>query len=170
MLEREVKIVNLPGPESDELNRALSLVSGELGRPLPNLHTGPWNGDWIGPCDHVWLASVLTDPDHFPAMHDELYERNGTPLATQRGHLPTELAAARALVRSALDCATPGGLLTTTDEELPVVVEQAERRGWTIDVPESARLSAIVGDPLRTCRIAALPAEPLEPSETHGVV
>ena len=158
VLGREVVAVNLENEETEELNRALRAASKGIGHDLPRIRTGEWDPLDIGRCDHVWLVSVLTDPDAFPALHDELYARSGTDLATQRGYLPDELAAARHLVRQALDCSGPGRLFTTTDEELPVVAEQCARRDWALEVPDAARLSAIVGDPVRTCRV--VPAEP----------
>jgi len=153
VMGREVIPVNLMNEETAEINRAIESVAQRLGFKLPTIRTGDWNPVGVGFCQHVWLVSVLTDPGNFPALHDELYDRAGTSLATQRGYLPAELASARELVRKVLDCAAPGGFITTTDEEFPIFAEQCARRNWSLGAPEQARLSAIVGDPVRVCPI-----------------
>ncbi|MFT5050491.1 MAG: hypothetical protein ACI8QZ_001893 [Chlamydiales bacterium] len=154
VMQREVVALNLANPETTEINRALDTVARSLGFDLPSIRCGDWDPMGVGRCQHVWLVSVLTDPDNFPALHDELYGRSGTALATQRGYLPAELAAGRELLRKVLDCVTPGGLITTTDEEFPIFAEQCAQRGWSLEPAAQARLSAIVGDPVRVCRIA----------------
>ncbi len=151
---REVLLHNLPGPEPDEINRALAAVEGTVGEALPRIRA---NGLEVveGTFDHAWLTSVLTDPGHFPALHDRLYERRGED-ATGRGDPDLEAGRARELVRSIVERLRPPALFTTTDEELGFVREACEVRGWRLEVPETARLSAIVGDPVRHCRVLAL--------------
>ena len=110
--------------------------------------------------DHLWLVSVLTDPDAFPALHDTLYERRaGDELATGRGHLADDRERARALVEEALDHLAPtAALVTTTDEEWTLVGPALGRRGRAAEVPSGGRLSAIVGDVVRL--VAVGPADP----------
>jgi hypothetical protein len=92
--------------------------------------------------------SVLTDPDAFPALHDELYERMGTPQATGRGDLSAERARADALIAALHAHAAPGALITTTTDELPLL-----RARWSDDVlVEQGRLTALVGDRLAHVR------------------
>lgn len=153
---REVIAVNLENAETEALNEALAAAARSVSADLFQIQTEPWDGRDLRPCDHVWLVSVLTDPGAFPALHDELYHRSGTPLATQRGHLPDELARARQLVRNMLEAAAPDARLTTTDEEAPILLEQCERRKWSLEIPEHGRLSAIVGDVIRFCQIRPL--------------
>jgi hypothetical protein len=142
VLGREVRWHLLPGPELDELARALSRVAERLGLVLPLPDPRPLESVAPVPCDHLWLVSVLTDPDAFPALHDELYERTGTPAATGRGDLAAERARGNALIDALLAHAAPGALLTTTEEELALVLPRLPR-----DVPlELGRLTALVGD------------------------
>lgn len=155
-LGRQVLWLNLPGEEVEELTRALHAVGArlELDLPLPSVASL----ETIAPasCDHLWMTSVLTDPDAFPALHDELYERAGGELATGRGDLASERARADALVRALLSKAAPPALLTTTDEELEIVRPLLAEAQLSIRVPRSDVLSSIVGDVVRVTRLARL--------------
>ena len=106
VLRRKVVWVNLPGAESAALDAALASAEKAAGEPLPRIRTGRWSAADVGPCDHLWLCSVLTDPDRFPALHDELYGRRGTPEAVGGGHPKREREEAGRLVDAALACLT----------------------------------------------------------------
>jgi hypothetical protein len=148
VLGREVRWHLLPGPELDELARGLARVAERLGLELPLPDPRPLESVAPLPCDHLWLVSVLTDPDAFPALHDELYERMGTPQATGRGDLSAERARADALIAALHAHAAPGALITTTTDELPLL-----RARWSDDVlVEQGRLTALVGDRLAHVR------------------
>jgi hypothetical protein len=97
-------------------------------------------------------VSVLTDPDAFPALHDRLYARGGAE-ATGRGDLASERQRAESLAELALTRLARPGRLTTTDEELELVLPLAERLGLRVRVPARARLSPVVGDRVRGCRV-----------------
>lgn len=159
VLEREVTWLNRPGPEVDELRRALRTVGQHLGLQLPTPSTDEVASVPASSCDHLWLVSVLTDPDAFPALHDALYERSGGELATGRGDLDGERRRAEELVCDMLERAVLPCALTTTDEELEIVGPLAVRRGLTLRVPDAGRLSALVGDAVRVCRLDRSQAE-----------
>lgn len=143
--------VNLPGPESEELARALAAVGERERVTLPRPLT---QADWPpGPFDHLWLASVLTDPEHFPALHDELYERRGTDLAAGGGDLQRERRDAERLVARAVRELVAPAVLVTSDEEVPFVTQALERRSLALSVPNEGRTSPIVGDVLRMCTV-----------------
>lgn len=150
VLGRAVEWVNLDCAAVRELRRALAAVGAraELELPLPRA-VALQELESAG-FDHVWMTSVLTDPEAFPALHDELYERAGGPLATGRGALDEERARAEALVEALLARAAPRTVLTTTDEELRILAPIAARRGWRLEFPRGGRLSAIVGDRVRS--------------------
>ncbi len=157
VLGRQVVLVNLPCPEVDELDRALAAVGVRLGRPLPRLHTGQL-ATLPGTFDHGWLVSVLTDPDAFPALHDRLYGRlHGRTAAdgTGRGDPEREERPATRLMGELVARLDPPALLTTTDEELGFATAACRARGWRLDVPSEGRLSAIVGDVVRHCRVVS---------------
>lgn len=158
LLGRQVRALNLACEERDHLNRALVATEGRTELALPRIEDTPLADLPRAAFDHAWLVSVLTDPEVFPALHDRLYERRAgrDDLATGTGDLEAELVSARALIAELLDRLTPPALLTTTDEELPLVAEAVRARGWRLRVAERARLSAIVGDPVRISRVEPL--------------
>lgn len=158
MLGREVAVLNLPGPECDELNRALEAVSDRLELPLPRISTEDVVRLPRASFDHGWMVSVLTDPEAFPALHDHLYGRTGGELSAGGGDLEWERIRARALIVAFLDALRPPCVLTTTDDELELIAPACSERGLRLEVPETARVSAIVGDPVRVCRL--MPGRP----------
>lgn len=158
VLEREVVAVNLEGSEGRELNRALSVVEGECGFALPRIEFQPLAAV-TGLFDHGWLVSVVNDPEAFPALHDALYGRTGA-LATGRGDLEAERAEADRLIDDWLGLLGPGALLTTTDEELPLVQPRIAATGQTLELEELAILSAVVGDPIRFGRLQSSSSKP----------
>ena len=153
--EREVVAINLPGDETDELNVALAAVEERVGRGLPRVRTDPLESLPRTGFDLAWSVSVLTDPDAFPALHDRLYGRRGGELATGRGDLELESVRAEELVAQLHDRLVPPAVLVTTDEELGFHQDACEVRRRPLRVPDRARLSAVVGDPVRFCVLPA---------------
>lgn len=155
---REVQWRNLPGPEVTELNRALEVASERLELALPRVESAT---DALPSrhFDHLWCVSVWTDPDRFPALHDELYERSGDELAAGGGDLSAERERALGLAGELLDAARAPALLCTTDEELALFQSLLPARGLVLNVPEGGRLTPIVGDVLRICRLDAVPSD-----------
>lgn len=149
VLARRVVWLNVESEATREITRALQAVGARLKVELPLPSTRELHDVELASCDHLWIVSVLTDPDHFPALHDALYERARGPLATGRGNLDDDRARAEALVLALLDRATTSCVLTTTDEERAIVEALVARRGWTLAFERSGRLSAIVGDRVR---------------------
>lgn len=155
VLGRRVEALALPGAETDELNRALSNVAASLGLELPRIGTTSLRELPAACADHAWLVSVLTDPESFPALHDRLYGRVGTSLATGRGDVAAEQETAELLVDDLLERLRSDSVLHTTDDELALVRRGCARRGFTCEVSDRARTSAIVGDYVRCCRLRA---------------
>ncbi len=136
VLERKVHWTRLPGLESELLAEAMHELPGPTPRP-------PCPPPW--PVDHLWCVSVLTDPDAFGALHDQLYERSGG----RAGNLEAERERAERLVEDALDDVAPPAILSTTDEEAPFFQQASTDRDWQLVFPSSGRLSGIVGDVVR---------------------
>ncbi len=153
VLQREVIWLNLDCVETRELRRAIGVVENRSQISLPKPGLEGLECVKSASCDHLWMASVLSDPDHFPALHDELYERAGGKLATGRGAILEDRSRAERLVRGLLACAASPGTLTTSDEELEFLTEIAHDLGWRIEVSDTFHLSVPVGDALRICAL-----------------
>ena len=59
----------------------------------------------------------------------------------------------RALVGTLLDGLRRPGLVTTTFEEVPWLLDAATTRGLTVDADDAALETAIVGDPIGFLRV-----------------
>ena len=166
VLGREVVACSLDGEEVRELGRArravVAKVDGDLGPgpSLPAIEPAELGSSQTGGrYSHLWFVSVISDPEAFPALHDSLYDRvpgagdHASPFATGKGNLKQDRAQAEALVSLAVKGLEAPGLLTTTDEELPFFRDALAARGLALVAPEHARLSPIVGDPLRHCHV-----------------
>lgn len=153
VLGRRVTWVALPTEETAELERAFEAIDPGLPRPRTSFPAGRWLARDIGPCDHIWMTSVLTDPDAFPALHNELYERRGTEEAVRGGHPKAERTRARELTDEALATVRRTALLTTTDEELVIWRAAVQGAGGTLDETPTGRLSGLVGDVVRIAEV-----------------
>ncbi len=149
VLGRRIEWLNVDGPAVRELSRALAAVSARLGVELPTPSVRALAELEAARFDHLWIVSVLTDPDFFPALHDALYRRAAGPLATGRGRIEDDRARAERLVDEFLDRAATTCVLTTTDEERTIVEPLVARRGWSLDFAPGGRVSAVVGDRVR---------------------
>lgn len=153
VLHRDVRALCLPGDIADLLNKGLQAARAETGRKLPVLATSPWKSEDHRPIDHLWMVSVLTDPEAFPALHDRLYKRRGSELATRKSSMSKDRPKATALIERAVKTLQTPAWLSTTDEELELIGPVLRDRGIKLDAPDLARLSAIVGDSVRLCRL-----------------
>lgn len=153
VMHRTVEWLNIDCPQTTEIVRALRIVSANLGVELPVPRVGEITDIERESCDHLWLVSVLTDPDAFPALHDVLYERTDGPLATGRGVLFDDRKRADALIEALLDRARFPCVLSTSAEELTLIEPLVARRGWTLEWEPGGRLSAVVGDRVRRGRL-----------------
>lgn len=153
VMGRDVVWVNLPGDEMDELMRVVRIASAKFGVPLPLPSFEPIESLPKGAFDHVWMVSVLTDPDHFPALHDELYERHGTELATGRGSLVEERARAKQLLAYVLGLLGTNGLLASSAEEVSFLDTELLAHSDSLVPAASDSVTAIVSDVLRLLRV-----------------
>jgi len=151
VLERPRAHLLNQGVEARLLEEARRRVRERDGLELPPVLTAL--EELPGPLGHVWLVSVLTDPVAFPALHDELYERPGEANAARTSSVEVELPRARALLSQLFGAASPGALLTTTEEELGLARSVAEDAGRSIELVRAGPLTALVGDRLLYCRI-----------------
>jgi hypothetical protein len=156
VLGRSIVVATLPGFEVDELRRVMGQVSAEVGTELPQFVGVPLEElQDAGPFDHVWAASVLSDPEAFPALHDRLYERaEGADGATGSGDLVDDERRALGIVGAVLRRLAGAAILTTSDEELSLYGPALEQAGFELQVPDGGRISAIVGDVVRHVRVS----------------
>jgi hypothetical protein len=149
VLRREVAIVALPGPEPKELNRALAAAETRLGFALPRWSVKPLAKLDREGFDHLWLVSVLTDPEAFPALSKHLYGTGHPPGQA----LNRDRRAAEELLGEALWRLAPPAQIEVSEEELPLLAEQCAARRLRLEVAEVGRLSPIVGDVVRHGRV-----------------
>ena len=105
-----------------------------------------------GTFDHLWMASVLNDPECFPETSALSYGRADPirfdPVAFQRE---------RTHIRDLLDACLPKlshpGLLSTTVEEVTWMTDWLTRHQVPFHVEEQLYPTAIVGDPLCFIRL-----------------
>ena len=162
LLGRSVRLINLPGPEPELINGALERAEQRLatlgsnaGGLLPRIEINQRALE-RGRFDHLWVTSVFSDPEAFPALHDELYDllpRKGSQpsagkVRTGRGNLPLERKRARELMRRLVARLVSPALVTTSEEELPLLESALAERGLAAAPSTRPRLSAIVGDPI----------------------
>ena len=145
---RALRAVVAPWVSGSLVRFALAVTTGEL-------ETGPLEELPTEHFDHLWMTSVLNDPEAFPALHDELYERHGSDLATGKGDLEVDRVRAGELLRSACRRVRSEFVYTTTDEELPFVEAEFASDGLALEPLTPAVLSAFVGDPVRIFRVSS---------------
>lgn len=100
-----------------------------------------------GRFDHLWMVSVLNDPERFPHL---------SPLSYGRGNLLTldplkfaqERRIVRALVASCMGKLMRPGLVTTTTEEVIWIAEWCHRHRVPYLVGKRYYPTALVGDPI----------------------
>ena len=106
------------------------------------------------PIAHLWLVSVLDDPDAFPALHDFFYQR-ADPRTFSGRRLDADRRRARAIVARLLPRLAPGALVTASDDAHPWIAEWAESRGLAVEAEPRVWRAPTTKDPVRFLRLAA---------------
>ncbi|HQR16244.1 MAG TPA: hypothetical protein PLZ37_16925 [Nitrospira sp.] len=138
-LERRVVACNLRRKEVLVLNRAC----GEF--PIRFQHHDA--GSVTQRVDHLWLVSVLNDPERFPELSVLSYGR-ANPVTFNANKFGTQQRTVARLVDRCLNRLTVPGLVTTTVEEAVWVAEWCHRRGIPYRLDERTYASPTVGDPI----------------------
>jgi hypothetical protein len=141
---RSVAAYNLRGEEVRVLNRAAN------GLPFRFLCGNA--GTAAVTCDHLWMVSVLNDPERFPHLSALSYGR-AIPLTFD----PTRFAVERRIVRRLVDrclkkLAVPG-LITTSTEEVMWIAEWCHQHRIPYVVSNRSYPAAIVEDPICFMRV-----------------
>ena len=143
-LERRVIACNLRRPEVSILNR----VCGGL--PIRFRHQDA--GLIKLRVDHLWLVSVLNDPERFPDLSGLSYGR-ANPVTFNARKCGDQQRTVTKLVERCLSKLTVPGLVTTTVEEVVWIAEWCDRRGIRYRIGRRAYASPTVGDPICLVRI-----------------
>ena len=143
-LGRQVTSYNLRRDEVILLNQACTglpfqFVSGDA-RTAPGLF------------DHLWIVSVLNDPETYPNLSTLSYGE-ANPVTFDPAAFSRERDEVLAVADACLDKLHPPALVTTSVEEIPWTTNWAARRGVPCVVEEEDYPTAIVGDPICLIRI-----------------
>ena len=100
-----------------------------------------------GRFDHLWMVSVLNDPERFPHLSPLSYGR-GNPLTLDPLKFGKERRMVRALVAHCMEKLARPGFVTTTVEEVLWIAEWCHRHRVLYRVGKHDYPTALVGDPI----------------------
>jgi hypothetical protein len=100
-----------------------------------------------GRFEHLWMVSVLNDPERFPQLSPLSYGR-GNLLTLEPLKLDRERRIVRALVASCMEKLTRPGLVTTSTEEVLWIAEWCHQHRVPYLVGKRCYPTALVGDPI----------------------
>lgn len=138
-LNRKVEAYNLRKEEVDELNQACKFLSLRIETREAQSATGSF--------DHIWLVSVLNDPEHFPELSDLSYGR-ANPFTFDPDAFTHERKKAKAMTDCCLKKLKRPGLVTTSVEEIPWITKWCIENSRSYLLDEHEHPTAIVGDPI----------------------
>ena len=144
-LNRTVCPYNLRQAEVDILNQA----GGEGGIPFCWGSAESATGDF----DHLWIVSVLNDPEEFPNLSVLFSYGRADPLAFDTSAFSSERETGIRLFANCMAKLTKPGLLTTSVEEIPWVEHWCQTHQRPYHIEEATYPTALVGDPICFIRI-----------------
>ena len=100
-----------------------------------------------GRFDHLWMVSVLNDPERFPHLSPLSYGRSNV-LSLNPQKFDAERRIVRTLVASCMGKLARPGLVTTTIEEVLWIAEWCHRHRVPYSVGKRFYPTALVGDPI----------------------
>ncbi|MBY0248108.1 MAG: hypothetical protein K2Q17_10625 [Nitrospiraceae bacterium] len=138
-LQRQVEPYNLRRSEVTVLNHAC--------RGTPVKLRARSAAQARGLFDHLWIVSVLNDPERFPDLSPLSYG-NANPVTFNPGRFEEQ----RRIVRSIVDQCMPKlglpGLVTTSTEEVVWIADWCHRHRIPYRVERKQYPTALVGDPI----------------------
>ncbi len=143
-LHRSVSPYNLRRREVASLNRTC--------RGLPLRFYASDAGRATGTFDHLWMVSVLNDPERFPQLAALSYGR-AVPLTFDPRVFQQEQNMVRSIVNRCLSKLAVPGLVTTSTEEVAWIADWCHRNGIPYLVERKHYPTALVGDPVCFMRI-----------------
>jgi len=138
-LGRTVEPYNLRRVEVAALNRACHAI--------PLMFHAADAASAKGRFDHLWMVSVLNDPEQFPHLSPLSYGR-GNPLTLDPLEFAKERRMVRTLVARCMGKLAKPGLVTTTTEEAIWIAEWCHQHRVPYKVEKRYYPTALVGDPI----------------------
>jgi hypothetical protein len=143
-LQRQVAPYNLRRSEVAVLNRAC--------RSLPVRFNAQDAASAAGLFDHLWIVSVLNDPERFPHLAPLSYGR-ADPVTFDPVRFQKERRVVQAIVNRCMPKLRLPGLVTTSSEEVIWIADWCHRHKIPYHVEHKQYPTALVGDPLCFVRI-----------------
>ena len=143
-LHRSVLPCNLRSSEVATLNRAC--------RGLPLRFHAMDARAVRGSFDHLWIVSVLNDPERFPHLAQLAYGR-AVPLTFNPGVFVRERHLVRSLVNRCMSKLHLPAVVTTSVEEVNWIADWCHRKGIPYLVERRQFQTTLVGDPICVLRI-----------------
>jgi hypothetical protein len=143
-LDREVEPYNLRRSEVAVLNRVC--------RRLPVRFRNRDAASAKGSFDHLWMVSVLNDPERFPHVAPLSYGR-ADPVTFDPMRFQKERQIVQSIVDRCLPKLTVPGLVTTSIEEVVWIADWCHRHGVPYRVERKEYRTALVGDPICFIRV-----------------
>ena len=106
-----------------------------------------------GTFDHLWIVSVLNDPEEFPNLSVLFSYGRADPLAFDTAAFSHEREAGILLFANCMAKLTTPGLLTISVEEIPWIVNWCETHKHSYHIDPKTYPTALVGDPVCFIRI-----------------
>jgi len=97
--------------------------------------------------DHIWLVSVLNDPERFPELSALSYGR-ANPVTFESRQFQQERETVFAMTNALLNKLARPGLITTSVEEIPWITNYCEQQALSYTVGDDDFPTAIVKDPI----------------------
>ena len=145
--QRQVEPYNLRPAEVHALNRAC--------RPWSDLRYRTRDASSAkGTFDHLWIVSVLNDPERFPHLSPLSYG-NADPVTFDPVKFAQERRIVHALVNRCMKKLQRPGRVTTTTEEVVWIAEWCHRHQVPYLVERKQYATALVGDPICFIRVGA---------------
>ena len=143
-LSRDVRAFNLRRKEVSLLRRACGTLSVDFQAADAGRASGRF--------DHLWMVSVLNDPEEFPELSRLSYGQ-ADPSQFRPKAFTTERKAVRRLADRCLRRLSLPALVTTSVEETVWIEEWCDRRKIACLIEKKAYATALVGDPICFVRL-----------------
>lgn len=138
-LDRSVEPYNLRRDEVALLNRACQTIPLRFRARAASRAKGRF--------DHLWIVSVLNDPERFPHLSPLSYGR-ADPVSFKSARFERERKIVQSIVNGCMPKLALPGLVTTTTEEVVWVADWCHRKKIPYIVERRHYPTALVGDPI----------------------